>query len=91
MSDGIRTRDIQSHSLALYQAELRSPSRRTRQRTHLHCFVTSGREECQLRGVWPPAGEFSAGSFAGISWGSVGCWQQTQLPGSKASMLHTSQ
>jgi hypothetical protein len=25
VSDGIRTRDVQSHSLALYQAELRSP------------------------------------------------------------------
>ena len=27
MSDGIRTRDVQIHSLALYQAELRSPLR----------------------------------------------------------------
>ena len=25
VSDGIRTRDVQIHSLALYQAELRSP------------------------------------------------------------------
>ena len=28
VSDGIRTRDVQIHSLALYQAELRSPPRR---------------------------------------------------------------
>jgi len=30
-------------------------------------------------------------SATGISWSSVGCWQQTQLPGSSASMLQTSQ
>jgi hypothetical protein len=28
VSDGIRTRDVQIHSLALYQAELRSPNER---------------------------------------------------------------
>ena len=27
----------------------------------------------------------------GISWSSVGCWQQTQLPGSRATMLHVAQ
>ena len=29
VSDGIRTRDVQIHNLALYQAELRSPRRKT--------------------------------------------------------------
>ena len=29
VSDGIRTRDVQIHSLALYQAELRSPLGKT--------------------------------------------------------------
>jgi hypothetical protein len=27
----------------------------------------------------------------GISWSSVGCWQQTQLPGSRATILQVAQ
>ena len=47
MSDGIRTRDVQSHSLALYQAELRSPHQRATPPNVRYTFVASGTEECQ--------------------------------------------
>ena len=47
VGDGIRTRDVQIHSLALYQ--LSYTHRRARcARDSIITFVTSGGEECQL-------------------------------------------
>jgi hypothetical protein len=48
VSDGIRTRDVQIHSLALYQAELRSPHQRATPPDVRYTFVASGTEKCQL-------------------------------------------
>jgi len=49
----------------------------------------------KARAVREPPLRRSPASFSyfstGISWSSVGCWQQTQLPGSRATMLHVAQ
>ena len=51
VSDGIRTRDVQIHSLALYQAELRSPQEWPMsgglKPDWVSFFVASGAKRCQ--------------------------------------------
>ena len=51
VSDGIRTRDVQIHNLALYQAELRSPQRRIQAARLLSIFsIASAAVSTQARG-----------------------------------------
>jgi hypothetical protein len=51
VSDGIRTRDVQIHSLALYQAELRSPPRPWLALNGLLTFVAPGSADCQPKAL----------------------------------------
>ena len=50
MSDGIRTRDVQIHSLALYQAELRSPPGNTSEAAFLLC--NTDRRRASILHLW---------------------------------------